>query len=172
MALSKIYRLPSPELPDPAKAPENFQALAQAVENQAFPSLQAWDSYAADILQWSEPAKSSRTMTIYSANLPSTGIVGWVDVDVNVWGALTNEQVGTAGMLDIKINGVTIRQVRWHNWWRIRNNCVYNSVRWPNINGVAAKVDIIWNSDAWPSNANVFLICFDMSYQIYGKKVI
>ena len=169
---SKIYRLPAPELPDPANGPTGFENLAKAVENQAFPSLQNWSSAAGDLTRWAEPSKASRTQTIYSVNIPTSGIVGWVDIDANIWGGLTNQQDGCAGFWTIKVNGVVIRQIRWHNWWRIQMNCLYNSVRWPNLSGLPAKIDLVWDQDyAYPSTANVFLISWEMSYQIYGKKV-
>ena len=168
---SKIYRLPAPELPDPANGPTGFENLARAVEGQAFPGLQSWGSSSGDISKWSEPLKASKSITVYSANLPTNGVVGWVDIDVNVWGALNNQEVGTAGFLIIRINGVDVRQIRWHNWWRIQNNCVYNSVRWSNLSGLPVKVDVIWTTDSNGGQASVYLLCYDLSYQIYGKKV-
>lgn len=171
MTLSKIYRLPAPEFTDKAKGPEDFEKLARAVEDQAFPSLQDWGTRTADINKWAAWQGPTRVTTVYSTTIASNGIVGWVDVDANVWAALGKTPIGTAGFLVIKVNGADVRRIRWHNWYRTEMNCVYNSVRWPNLGGLPVTVDVIWEMDANPPNKDIYLLSYDFSYQVYGKKV-
>jgi hypothetical protein len=168
---TKMYRLPAPELPDSAKGPENFEALARAVEGQAFPALNNWSNAWGDVNRWVNWEAATRATTVYSISPPSSGVIGWIDVDANVWAGVPYPNEGVAGNLAIKVNGVEVRSVRWHNWWRTHLVCAYCSIRWPNPSGLPAKVDIVWNMDNYQGSQGVYLLNFDMSYQIYGKKV-
>ena len=165
MAVTDIYKLPWPELPTPADAPGGFQALAEAVENHAFPSLQA--SGQGGWIGNSIVLSGSRYTTATVA-IPSAGIVGWVDIDAD--GIISAAPgVGAAGQFEIYVNGANARSVRYHNWWRGELVSLYNSVRINNVNGLALSVQVSLYVDV-PSS-QIRFNCENWGWQVYGKKV-
>lgn len=165
MAVTDIYKLPWPELPNPANAPGAFQNLAQAIEDHAFPSLQSsgqGSNYGAmKIIH-------GNTYVVASFAIPSTGIVGWVDIDCDAQISMPSG-VGAAGWYQIFVNGANVRGTRYHNWWRSDLVSLYNSVRFNNVNGLALNVQLVIYVDV-PS-VDILFNCGNWGWQIYGKKV-
>ena len=165
MALSKTYKLPAPELLDPADGSGNFQQLATAIEGQAYPSLQSWGSFTGDI-----NGHMYHRFTMYSEQLPTNGIVGWVDVDAYCIATQGYPPSGTAGAMQININNARSGYTRYHNYWKAQNMLVYCSTRWPNPNGVPVTVTVEIYLDS-PQTPFQHLMSCGMSYQVYGAKV-
>lgn len=168
MAQSKMYKLPVPELLEPANAPLCFENLARAIEGQAYPSLQAWDSFTTDMFQ--PLNRNNSDYVLYSEQIPSNGIVGWIDVDAYCIAAIGYPPDGTAGTMGIRINDALVAVTRYHNFWVGQNMPVYTSTRWSNPGGIPARVTVdIWlDNDATPAQV---LLSTGMSYQVYGAKV-
>lgn len=172
MQLTDIYKLPSPELSSPAQGSEGFKNLATAVENQAYPAL---DNYS-----WAVPgvaynygfyipvSHGSRT-TLFDVNIPSDGVVGWVDADAD---AIITCEPGASfgGEFEIWMNGSLTRMIRWHNWWRTDCLSLYNSVRVPNLNGLPMKMAVTLYVDA--NSSPGVLSTGNASYQVYGRRVV
>jgi hypothetical protein len=168
MGLSKTYRLPAPELLDSADGPTAYENLARAVEGQAFPTLQAQKTFTGDVNL--DLGGSNVSFTLYSEQIASSGVVGWVDIDAYLWTAIGYPPDGTAGILTISVNGARVGYTRYHNYWVAQMMPVYVSARWPNLSGVPATVTVTVARDS-ANTPTQSLRCTGMSYQIYGAKV-
>lgn len=168
MAQSKTYKLPVPEFLDPADAPNNFKSLAQAIEGKAYPRLQGWNSWTGDVNL--DMSRNGQSLVLYSEQIGTSGIVGWVDVDAYILCSQGYPPSGTAGQFNISMNGVQVGYTRYHNFWRAQNMMVYCSARWPNPTGAPATITVrVWIDG--PDTPAQHLHSTGMSYQIYGAKV-
>jgi len=159
------YKLPWPELSNPANASSDFQKLATAVEAQAFPQFQSQVSGRTDAYT---PVGTGKSAVLYDVPIASAGIVGWVDIDADVM-VTCPPNIAVGGGLTILVNGAVIREVLWHSWWRVNLLCAYNSVRVPNLNGVAMRMQVVFSCHATSQPAAV--TCANWSAQVYGKKL-
>ena len=168
MTLTKNYKLPAPELLDPADGPANFENLARAIEGQAYPTLQNWSSFSGNMFVLLHSGYISQTL--YSEQIPTNNIRGWVDIDAYCWATQGYPPSGTAGTMTISVNGAQVGYTRYHNWWNVQNMPVYCSARWPNLTGAPATITVVIKLDG-TSTPEQRLMCTGMSYQIYGAKV-
>lgn len=169
MTLTKTYKLPAPELLDPADGPGNFENLARAIEGQAYPTLQNW-SYFSGNIPYHVLNSGSISLTLYSEQIPTNKIVGWVDIDAYCWATQGYPPSGTAGIMTISVNGAQVGYTRYHNYWVAQNMPVYCSARWSNLTGAPATITVTIKLDS-TSTPEQRLMCAGMSYQIYGAKV-
>lgn len=121
MATTTIYGFPSPDLGSTADGPAAMAALAARVERE-MTTLQA-------INTWTQEPNAGYSQNT-SGNVihtvtPSLSVIGYLDIEANInlvaLGGTSDVSAGAfAGFMHIQVDGVDLRNYRFHSLWGTR----------------------------------------------------